>query len=172
MRKCLSVILGVVRKVKRLFWTAIVKKSCAECGTNLKVNGKSYVTNNTYLGKYVNMNGLHIMGMGKVYIGDYFHSGIECMILTQNHNYDEGNAIPYDNTVITKNTTIGNNVWIGNRVTLLPGVTIGEGAIIQAGSVVVKDIPYCGIAGGSPAKVFKYRDIEHYERLKKEEKYW
>jgi acetyltransferase-like isoleucine patch superfamily enzyme len=56
-------------------------------------------------------------------------------------------------------------------VIILPGVTIHEGAIIQAGSVVVKDIEKCAIAGGHPAKVFKYRDIEHYEKLKKEGKF-
>lgn len=49
---------------------------------------------------------------------------------------------------------------------VLGGVRIGEGAIIQAGSVVVKDIPRCAIAGGHPAAVFKYRDIEHYDTLK------
>jgi acetyltransferase-like isoleucine patch superfamily enzyme len=53
----------------------------------------------------------------------------------------------------------------------LPGVRIGEGAIIQAGSTVVKDIEKYGIAGGHPAKVFKYRDIDHYEKLKKEGKF-
>ena len=49
---------------------------------------------------------------------------------------------------------------------VLGGVTIGEGAIIQAGSVVVKDIPPLAIAGGHPAVPFKYRDKEHYYRLK------
>ena len=49
---------------------------------------------------------------------------------------------------------------------VLGGVTLGEGCIIQAGSVVVSDIPDCAIAGGHPAKVFKYRDIRHYEELK------
>ena len=44
-------------------------------------------------------------------------------------------------------------------------------AIIQAGAVVVKDIPKCGIAGGVPAKVFKYRDIAHYEELVSAKKY-
>jgi acetyltransferase-like isoleucine patch superfamily enzyme len=48
---------------------------------------------------------------------------------------------------------------------------IEEGAIIQAGSVVVNDIPYCAIAGGSPAKVFKYRNIDHYELLKSQGKF-
>lgn len=51
------------------------------------------------------------------------------------------------------------------------GVLIGEGAIIQAGSVVVSDIPACAIAGGHPAKVFKFRDKEHYYRLKEEGKF-
>ncbi len=49
---------------------------------------------------------------------------------------------------------------------VLGGVTIGEGAIIQAGSVFVKDIPPLAIAGGHPAVPFKYRDKEHYYRLK------
>lgn len=51
------------------------------------------------------------------------------------------------------------------------GVTIGEGAIIQAGAVVVSDIPPCAIAGGAPAKVFKYRNKEHYYKLKQEKKF-
>ena len=54
---------------------------------------------------------------------------------------------------------------------ILPGVKISEGSIIQAGSVVVNDIEKYAIAGGHPAKVFKYRDIEHYERLKSEKKF-
>lgn len=92
------------------------------------------------------------------------------MIITDTHNY-EGEAIPYDKTVISKEVVIEDNVWLGNRVIVLPGVTIGEGAIIQAGSVVVSDIPKYAIAGGHPAKVFKYRDIDHYEKLKKEGKF-
>ncbi|MGL6051576.1 MAG: DapH/DapD/GlmU-related protein, partial [Aeromonas salmonicida] len=85
-----------------------------------------------------------------------------------NHNYDEGVALPYDNTYVSKDVIIEDQVWLGRGVTILSGVKIGEGAIIQAGSVVVSDIPKCAIAGGHPAKVFKYRDLEHYERLKEE----
>ena len=113
---------------------------------------------------------MKIQGNGNVIIGDNFHSGIECMIITNIHNYDNGNAIPY-NTIISKDVIIEDNVWLGNRVTILPGVKIGEGAIIQAGSVVVKDVEKYAIAGGHPAKVFKYRDIDHYEKLKKEGKF-
>ncbi|NHJ20061.1 MAG: acyltransferase [Candidatus Lokiarchaeota archaeon] len=124
---------------------------------------------NTHLGKNCNFNGCQIQGDGKVVIGDNFHSGEEIIFITRSHNY-EGNAIPYKGYV-HKDIIVEDNVWIGTRVTILPGVTIGEGAIIQAGSVVVHDIPKYGIAGGHPAKVFKYRDKEHYERLKKEGKF-
>ena len=110
---------------------------------------------------------MKILGGGKVVIGDYFHSGSECMIITQNHNY-KGNMIPYDNSYIYKNVTIGDCVWFGNRVIVTGNVTIGEGAIIAAGSVVCKDVPPLAIVGGNPAKVIKYRDEEHYFRLKSE----
>ena len=92
-------------------------------------------------------------------------------MITSNHNYDFGECIPYDGTIIDKDVQIADNVWLGENVTVLGGVTIGEGAIIQAGSVVVSDIPACAIAGGSPARQFKERDKAHYEALKKEKKF-
>ena len=148
-----------------------VKKVAKSVGDDLRVNGYSYVTPKTELKDNVNFNGMKIQGQGKVSIGNNFHSGIDCMIITDIHNYDEGEAIPYDNTIISKDISIKDNVWLGNKVIVLPGVTIEEGAIIQAGSVVVNNIPKYAIAGGHPAKVFKYRDIEHYEKLKKEKKF-
>lgn len=132
------------------------------------VNGNSVFTRKTKLGNNVHFNGMEITGSGTVTIGDNFHSGSQCMIISSIHNYDGGTMIPYDNTSIDKDVTIGNNVWLGKRVIILGGVTIGEGAIIQAGSCVVSDIPECAIAGGHPAKVFQYRDCKHYN-LKKEE---
>lgn len=100
-----------------------------------------------------------------------FIRGGGILILTSNHNY-EGEAIPYDNTMVDGDVTIEDNVWLGQNVTILQGVKIGEGAIIQAGSVVVSDIKPCGIAGGHPAKVFKKRNEEHYYQLKQEKKFF
>jgi len=120
----------------------------------------------THLGKNCNFNGLVVEGGGKVVIGNNFHSGKDIIIMTRNHNYDKGKFIPYDLTHIYEDVIIEDNVWIGSRVIILPGVRIGEGAIIQAGSVVTSEIPKYAMAGGHPAKVFKYRDIEHYEKLK------
>lgn len=141
-------------------------------GSNCKVNGFSKFTSTTIIGDNCNFNGMKILGKGRVTIGNNFHSGQECLIISSYHNYDHGTRIPYDETTIDKDVQINDNVWLGHRVIVLGGVVIGEGAIIQAGSVVVNDIPRCAIAGGSPAKVFKYRDIEHYEKLKDEDKFF
>lgn len=141
-------------------------KAC-EVGEGSKANTLIKVTGNTYIGEHSNFNGMTIQGKGRVTIGNYFHSGQDIHIITDVHNY-EGEAIPYDATDIVKDVVIDDFVWIGSRVIILGGVRIGEGAIIQAGAVVVNDIPPYAIAGGNPAKVFKYRDIEHFKQLKEE----
>lgn len=155
---------------RRVFpnYTKDVLRQATACKGSLKVNGPSRVNGNTHLGHNVNFNGLLVSGNGKVVIGDNFHSGPECLIITDIHDYENGDAIPYGSTYISRDVHIEDNVWIGRRVIILGGVRIGEGAIIQAGSCVVSDIPKYGIAGGHPAKVFKRRNIEHYETLKAE----
>ncbi|SFV02761.1 acyltransferase [Butyrivibrio sp. INlla21] len=133
---------------------------------------KSCINCNTSIGDDVSFNGMRIIGSGNVSIGSHFHCGENCYIISDNHNYDAGNEIPYDRKgSIPKNIVIEPNVWIGTGVIVLGDAHIGEGAIIQAGSVVVGDIPAGGIAGGHPAKVFKYRDRKHYEELKEKNAY-
>ncbi|MCL5072852.1 MAG: acyltransferase [Actinobacteria bacterium] len=161
----------IIKVLLRKVCTFIVKRKAHTFGKDLRVNGFSDVTPKTSLGSNVNLNGMKISGNGNVTIGNNFHSGVECMILTSFHNYDKGNAIPYDDTYIDKDVIIEDNVWIGSRVIILGGVTLGEGCIIQAGSVVVNDISKYCIAGGHPAKVFKQRDIEHYNALKEQNKF-
>jgi len=156
----------MLRRGVKFFFEAKIKFECKSFQMPLYVSSYSNVTKNTVLGKNVNFNGMRIKGNGKVYVGSNFHSGDGCLLITSIHNYDSGNAIPYDQTNLDKDIVIEDNVWLGDRVILLGGVTIGEGAIIQAGSVVVKNIPAYAVAGGHPARVFKYRDIEHYNRLK------
>ncbi len=125
----------------------------------------------THLGKNCNFNGMRIYGGGKVTIGDNFHSGEDIMVYTTIHNYDKGKKIPYDSTYFHKDVIIEDNVWIGSRVIILGGNKIGEGSVIQAGSVITCDIPKYAIAGGNPVKVFKYRDLDHYKKLKEEGKF-
>jgi acetyltransferase-like isoleucine patch superfamily enzyme len=122
---------------------------------------------NTYLGKNTHFNGFEITGEGKITIGNNFHCGKNCKIISSFHNYN-GTKLPYDETNVHRDVTIEDNVWLGNDIIILGGVTIGEGAIIQAGSVVAKTVPKLAIAGGHPAIAFKYRDKNHYYTLKKQ----
>lgn len=158
-------------KICTYFYGRQVFLKAKSIGKNFYCGGFSTVTSTTILDDNVSFNGMKIQGKGIVKIGRYFHSGTECLILSQNHNYDTGKAIPYDEEYICKDVEIGDFVWFGSRVIVLPGTKIGEGAIIQAGSVVHGEIPPYAIAGGNPAKVFKYRDIEHFKKLKEEGKF-
>ncbi len=164
-------LLRLQRIMRRRYWTWRVRRQVQKITGRLTVNARSSVGPNVFLADNVNFNGMQISGMGKVIIGNNFHSGIDCLMITQNHNYDHGAQIPYDSSYILKDIVIEDNVWLGDRVIVLGGVTIGEGAIVQAGSVVVKSIPKYAIAGGHPAQVFGQRNIEHYEKLKHERQF-
>lgn len=164
--------MNILLPIKKSIWKLIVRYRCynarkifLSCGPKLYIGGKCIFHADIYLGNNCHFNGMQILGRGSVKIGDNFHSGVECMILTENHNY-EGTKIPYDRTFFYKKIVIGDNVWFGNRVLVVGNVVIGEGAIIAAGSVVTKDVPDYAIVGGNPARVIKYRNVEHYKELK------
>lgn len=110
-----------VKRIKTAFYTGIVRRKAAKSGLRLKINGKSRVTTTTTLGDNVNFNGMQISGKGDVVIGNNFHSGTGCQMITSFHNYDNGVAIPYDESSIHKNIVIEDNVWIGNSVIILGG---------------------------------------------------
>lgn len=162
---------GYILKMRRFFWRTRIKVQAKSYGQRLFVGSPSRVNSQTVFGNYCSTNGITVKGYGKVLIDDYLHTGVELLILTTNHNYKKSTLLPYDLDEEIKDVIIKRAVWIGDKVTIMGGVTIGEGAIIQAGSVVVSSIPDYAIAGGNPAKVFKYRDIEHYERLAAEDKF-
>ncbi|MEZ4711349.1 MAG: acyltransferase [Caldilineaceae bacterium] len=163
---------SILKNIRKQYYTYRVARTAAKAGSHLQVNGRSQVTASTIIGNNVNFNGMTIVGTGEVVIGDNFHSGIDCLMISSIHNYDHGKTIPYDETHLPRNITIEDNVWLGSRVIVLGGVTIGEGAIIQAGSVVTNSIPKYAIAGGHPARPFKYRNREHYDTLKQERKFF
>lgn len=166
----MGIITHIKSKFAQRYYSARIKHRAASYNGRIYTGGKSFVTPNTHLGNNVCFNGMAMYGNGKITIGNNFHSGLNCQIITSSHNY-EGDALPYDNTFVDKDVIIGDNVWLGNNTIILGGATIGEGAIIQAGSVVVKDIPPLAIAGGHPATPFKYRDKKHYNKLKQQGKF-
>ena len=147
-----------ILKIKDLY-VENAQRLCGSVGTRLRINGPVIGFNkNVYLGDHVNFNGGKIIGLGELRIGRYFHSGENIVFITQNHNYDTADSIPYDKHKIIKTTVVKDFVWFGYGVIVTPGITIGEGAIIAAGSVVVKDVPDYAVVGGNPAKVIKYRN--------------
>jgi len=171
-----ALLLRISYRYRRWRDTRLSQKCCqsfAECGPGLHIYSPCEITGaeNAYFGENVHINrGAFIRAEGGLRFGNNVHVARNLTIYTINHNY-MGEALPYDETMIKKPVVIGDNVWIGINVTIVPGVTIGEGAIVGAGSVVAKDVPPLAIVGGSPARVLKYRDKEHYERLLQEKKF-
>jgi len=141
---------------------------------NLVLHGPIYISlpRSLSLGHHVVLNeGAYFVTEGGLSIGSYVHVARNCTIFTVNHNYRSIKAIPYDESIINKPVIIKDYVWIGANVSIIPGVTIEEGAIVGMGAVVTKDIPKGAIVGGNPAQVIGYRDLEAFERLKREKKY-
>ena len=159
-------------KIKELY-VENAHRSCGSVGVGLRINRPVNGFNkNVHLGDHVNFNGCKILGSGELRIGRYFHSGEDVTFITQNHNYDIADAIPYDKHKVIKSILVKDFVWFGHGVIVLPGVTIGEGAVVGAGAVITKDVPDCAIVGGNPAKIIKYRDIEKFDKLKEEKKFY
>ena len=168
------VFLKIKNHYSRSIYTHYTYKKCGSVGKNLTVNGSIQgVGKHINIGDYSSFNpGVLFLGSGKIIIGSYFHTGQNLTIITSNHEYDQGTEIPYSSgKSIDKKVIINDFVWLGHNVTILQGVTIGEGAIVGAGSIVTKDIPDYGIVGGIPAKLLKYRDIEHFKKLKAQNKF-
>ena len=161
----------VLKQLRRKRYSAAARRIAASCGKDLRVNHPSRFTRFCRFGNNCNFNGMTVLGGGNVTFGDNFHSGENCRIITQNHNFDHGEAIPYDATKIKKTIVIGDNVWLGDSVIIVGNITIGEGAIVGAGAVVTKDVPPGAIVGGNPARLIRYRDMDHYNRLKAEGKF-
>lgn len=171
--KAILFFISLLRRIRSLIATIILKWRTNKCGNSVGAARIPHIASSAHveIGSHAGFNGIKITGWGKVKIGNYFHSGSNVKIMLGSHDYDNDDKIPYGKKHTTKNVVIDDFVWLGNDVIICGNIHIGEGAIVAIGSVVVKDVPKYAIVGGNPAKVIKYRDIEHFERLKKEGKY-
>lgn len=158
----------IFRKMRAKMATMILYIRAKKCGANVGAARLPHIGSQVTLeiGHNAGFNGFTATGVGGVKIGNYFHSGQNVKIMLGSHDYDHSDRIPYGSTYTNKEVFIDDFVWIGDDVIISGNVHIGEGAIVAIGSVVVKDVPRCAIVGGNPAKVIKYRDIEHFEKLK------
>lgn len=162
---------SVRRRIEIYFYTLQARRRALSWGKGSIMTHKGNLSKKTSVGNGTSLSSISVLGAGDVRIGDYVSTGPNLIIQTQNHDY-KAEALPYGKGWICKDVQIDDAVWIGMNVLILPGTKIGEGAIIQAGSVVHGEIPSCAIAGGNPAKVFAWRDKEHYSELKMKKAYF
>ena len=165
-------IIRLYRKIRSAYYFALVRRKIHSYGS-VTVNGRFHISSTAKvdLGHHVNINGMRISGLGGAKIGNYFHSGTGVNIMLGSHDYDHDDAIPYGKHHVSKYVEIGDYVRLGTNCSICGNITIGEGAIVAYGAVVVKDVPPYAIVGGNPAKVIKYRDIEHFQTLKDQKKF-
>lgn len=166
MNKLLKIYSVLRRWLRVNYYFYLALRQIASYKERPTINVRSEFNGLTHLGVNTHFNGITITGKGRVFIGDNFHSGRDCLIISDVHDYQNAEKLPYDDKLITPDVVIEENVWLGSRVIILPGVKIGHGAIVQAGSVVVKDVAPLAIVGGHPAKQFSRRCEQSYNRLK------
>ena len=104
----MNMIYRLVRRIMQKLITNYNLRRIASCKTvpYIRPFSKTQLSSQTYLGRYCSFNGLKVQGGGKCVIGDYFHSGENIRIITQNHNFDKGTEIPYDSKYINKQVII------------------------------------------------------------------
>lgn len=127
------------------------------CGENVNIEKGALFGNHVSLGDNSGI-GIRAQIEEHVVIGNNVMMGPDCMIFTQNHEFqDKEKPMCEQGFSQVRPVLIGNDVWIGARVIILPGVHVGEGSIIGAGAVVTKNVEPYSVVGGNPAKLLKKR---------------
>lgn len=123
---------------------ADIQKDCSIWENLYLLNGKNLsIGEGSVIGSYCS-----IYDWSPIRIGRKLFASNNLTIVSASHKTHDYSSIPGP-------ISIGDNVWIGINVTIIGPVTIGNNCIIGAGSVVLKDIPDCVIAAGTPAKIIR-----------------
>ena len=120
----------------------------------LTYGGKIEIGNNCDINPYTIIYG---HGNGVV-IGNNVLIAGHCMIIPNNHVFEDENVPIINQGNISKGIIIGDDVWIGHGCTILDGVSIGNGSVIGAGTVVSKNIPEKSICIGATCRIIKKRN--------------
>lgn len=116
--------------------------------------GDLEIGDDSTIGTYV-----HMWCLGGVSIGSRVMIGSHTAITSITHDYTKEDMRFPPN--IVKPVVVEDDVWIGAHSIVLPGVTIGKGAVIGANSVVTKDVEPYAVVYGSPAKIYKMREVRN-----------
>ena len=143
---------------QRWFREKCAKMIMVACGNNVNIDKGVTFSTKCSLGDESGIGKNSYIGI-TVTIGKNTMMGMDCLILTRNHNFSNIlEPMMYQGFADEKPVSIGDDVWIGARVIILGGVHIGNHAIIGAGSVVTHDVDDYAIVAGNPAKIIRYRN--------------
>lgn len=96
---------------------------------------------------------------GGIEIGDDVVAGQYIRFHSENHNFNDLNALIKEQGVTHKGIKVGNNCWIGAGVVFLDGAEIGDGCVVAANAVVNKAFEDNSVIGGVPAKLINKRGV-------------
>ncbi|MQP24738.1 acetyltransferase [Flavobacterium sp. LMO8] len=86
-------------------------------------------------------------------IGDFVLLNLSCTVGHDTKLHDYSSFMP--GVHISGEVIIESSVYVGTGATIINGVTVGRETIVGAGAVVVKSLPSCVTAVGTPAKPIK-----------------
>lgn len=160
---------STIDKTVSLYGATITGNVILEEGCNIlggvRIAGGSLVR----VGRYTYLNGPNtdiVANINAVHIGAFCSIARNVTIQESNHYVNRVSTYFMNLNIHKKKNldevskgdiTIGSDVWIGTHSVILSGAKIGHGAVIAANSVVTGEIPPYAIAGGTPARVLKYR---------------
>ena len=99
--------------------------------------------------------GMGIVGVAGIHIGNDVWTGHNVYITDFNHGYEDLETPPGLQLGAPRPVTIADGAWIGNGVTVLGGSSIGRHSVIGAGAVVTGRVPDFSVAVGNPARVIR-----------------
>lgn len=112
----------------------------------------------SFLGKFVNVAAFTRLNPGE---HPYHRASLHHFMYRSSYFWpDESDESAVFDWRRSRPVRIGHDTWIGHAAIVMKGVTIGNGAIIAANSVVTKDVPPYAVAGGTPARLLKWRHPE------------
>jgi virginiamycin A acetyltransferase len=148
-------------------------------------SGGTNIEGNVEIGRFTSLNGPNFdieSGSCRVIIGSFCSLARNVNILAENHRTDRITSYFICQHILDMQQVkescskgdiiIENDVWIGTQCVVLSGAHISTGCVIAANSVVTGFIPPYAIAGGSPAKVIKFRFPQNEINALLESKWW